>query len=100
MLAETAEAPFSGPDWIFELKYDGYRLLAGREPDGSPRLLYRSGSDVTWLFPDVARAVRALPHANLVLDGEVVVLDAQGRPDFHLLQQRATLRRRPDVERG
>jgi bifunctional non-homologous end joining protein LigD len=100
MLAETAETPFSTPGWIFELKYDGYRFIAARAQDSTPLLLSRGGHDLTSIFPDVARAVRALPYDGLVLDGEVVVMDAQGKPDFHLLQQRARLRRRADIERG
>jgi bifunctional non-homologous end joining protein LigD len=100
MLAETADEPFSSPDWIFELKYDGYRLLAGRRSDGNAVLRYRSGLDATELFPDLAHAVRALPFAGLVLDGELVVLDDQGRPDFQRLQKRARLRRKSEIERG
>jgi bifunctional non-homologous end joining protein LigD len=99
MLAETATAPFSGPGWLFELKYDGYRLLAGREA-GAVRLLYRRGRDVTATFPDITEAVEALPGGDLVLDGEVVVADASARPVFAELQQRALLRRRPDVVRA
>jgi bifunctional non-homologous end joining protein LigD len=99
MLADTADAPFSGPGWLFELKYDGYRLLAGRE-GGAPRLLYRHGHEATATFPEIARAVKALPYDGLLLDGEVVVADASGRPVFGELQQRALLRRRADVERA
>ncbi len=98
MLAESREQPFSGSEWIFELKYDGYRLLVARE-DGEPLLLYRHGSDVTATFPEVARAVRALP-CDVVMDGEVVVLDERGRPSFQRLQRRAQMRRPADVERG
>jgi bifunctional non-homologous end joining protein LigD len=99
MLAELRERPFSGNDWVFELKYDGYRLIVARE-SGDARLLYRRGSDVTATFPDVAAAVRALPFEGLVMDGEVVVLDEKGRPSFQRLQKRAQLRRTIDVERG
>jgi bifunctional non-homologous end joining protein LigD len=100
MLAETADAPFSSPDWIFELKYDGYRLIASRDANGAAKLLYRSGLDATDLFPDLATAVRAMPYARLVLDAEVVVLDETGRPDFHRLQKRGRLRRQADIERA
>src|SRR5262245_41219981 len=98
MLAESRERPFSGSEWIFELKYDGFRLLVARE-DGEPVLFYRHGSDVTATFPELARAVRALP-CDVVMDGEVVVLDARGRPSFQRLQKRAQLRRAVDAERG
>jgi bifunctional non-homologous end joining protein LigD len=89
MQAEVGARPFTAAGWLFELKYDGYRLLAGRSAAGAARLLYRSGNDATALFPELARAVAALPFAPLVLDGEAVALDAAGRPSFGLLQRRA-----------
>ena len=99
MLAEPRDAAFSKSGWIWELKYDGYRLLAGRE-DGKPLLRYRHGMDSTAVFPEVARAISALPYDSFVLDGEVVVLDAKARPRFGLLQKRALLQRRTDIERA
>ncbi len=99
MLAETRDGPFTDPDWIFELKYDGYRVLAAREDDGA-RLLYRKGNDSTAVFPEVARAVSGLPFSHLVLDGEVVVLDEEARPSFQRLQRRALLQRTPDIARA
>jgi bifunctional non-homologous end joining protein LigD len=89
MLAEVRELPFTAAGWLFELKYDGYRVLAGRSAAGAVRLLYRSGRDATALFPQLARAVAALPFGSLVLDGEAVALDVAGRPSFGLLQRRA-----------
>jgi bifunctional non-homologous end joining protein LigD len=99
MLAEATEVPFSGPGWLFELKYDGYRLLAWKEGT-RVTLRYRGGGDATPLFPEVARALALLPIEEAVIDGEVVVLDAAGRPDFHALQGRAQLRRAADVADG
>jgi bifunctional non-homologous end joining protein LigD len=99
MLAETAERPFSKPGWIFELKYDGYRVLAARE-DGEPLLLYRRGLDSTATFPEVARALKGLPYEKLVLDGEVVVLDEEARPSFERLQKRALRERATDIARA
>jgi bifunctional non-homologous end joining protein LigD len=99
MLAETAEAPFSAPGWLFELKYDGYRLLAERAERG-PRLRYRRGHDATVTFPELARELQALSVADLVLDGEVVVADSTGRPVFAELQQRALLQRATDAARA
>jgi bifunctional non-homologous end joining protein LigD len=99
-LAETAEAPFSDADWIFELKYDGYRILAHRSADAQPRLRSRNAHDLTATFPEVARALRSFPYADLIVDGEIVVLDEQGKPDFGLLQQRAKLTRVHDIERA
>lgn len=99
MLAEVAERPFSRAGWVFELKYDGYRLLAGLE-GGEPKLRYRSGGDATVTFPEVARALESLPYADLVLDGEVVVLDEDGHPSFSRLQRRGRLRRPHDIRRA
>jgi bifunctional non-homologous end joining protein LigD len=99
MLAETGDAPFSKDGWLFELKYDGYRLLAARDGDGVVRLRYRSGIDATGVFPDIERAVKALPY-DAVIDGEVVVLDEEGRPDFHRLQRRGRLQKRLEIERA
>jgi bifunctional non-homologous end joining protein LigD len=99
MLAEVAERPFSDPAWVFELKYDGFRVLGSREA-GEPHLRYRRGEEATAVYPEIARALRLLPFGDLVLDGEIVVLDQQGRPSFQQLQQRAQQRRKPDIERG
>jgi bifunctional non-homologous end joining protein LigD len=99
MLAETRDDAFSRPGWLWELKYDGFRLLAARE-EGSAVLRYRHGMDSTATFPEIARAVQALPYDSFVLDGEVVVLDPSSRPRFGLLQKRALLQRRSDIERA
>lgn len=98
MKPETRERPFNNPDWLFELKYDGFRMLAERR-GGAPCLLYRSGRDATAIFPELARAVAALPF-DLILDGEAVLLDEAGRPVFQLLQRRAQRTRRIDVEQA
>ena len=99
MLANTAEHPFSGHGWLFELKYDGYRLLAERDGD-RVELRFRGGHDATVAFPELRRALLALPMDALVFDGEVVVLDEQGRPSFQRLQERVQLRRPVEIERG
>ena len=96
MLADTAERPFSRKAWIFEPKLDGYRVLAARG-GAEPRLLTRNGNDCASGFPEVARAIAALPFERLVLDGEVVALDETGRPSFQRLQGRARLGRPIDI---
>lgn len=96
MKPEPRERPFSHPAWIFELKYDGFRALAAR-CGGEVRIEYRSGRDATVTFPEVARAVAALPF-DLILDGEIVVLDSSGRPSFQDLQRRGQRTRRIDCE--
>ena len=99
MLAQTREKAFTKKGWLWELKYDGYRVLAERE-GGQARLLYRHGMDATAIFPEIARALRALPFDAFVLDGEIAVLDEKGRPSFGKLQQRALLSRPADIERA
>ena len=99
MLAETSDKAFSDPAWLFELKLDGYRLLAARERDAT-HLFSRNGNDLSASFPEVTRAVAALPVSGLVLDGEVVALDEIGRPSFQRLQQRAKLTRGLDIRQA
>ena len=96
MKPETAERPFSRPGWVFELKYDGFRMLAAGG-GGEARLFYKSGHDATRIFPELAQAVAALPFRGLLLDGEAVVLDEQGHPQFQRLQRRGLRVRLADV---
>ena len=99
MKATRREGPFSGPDWVFELKYDGYRLIAGRE-GGDATLISRNGNDLTPTFPEIARAIGGLPYEGLVLDGEVVVHDERGMQSFGRLQKRGRLQNRRDIARA
>jgi bifunctional non-homologous end joining protein LigD len=98
MLA-TPGKPFSNPKWVFELKYDGYRLFAEKRA-GEVKLYSRAGNDFTSTFPEIAEIVAALPFPHLIIDAEVVVLDARGLPSFSLLQKRGRLTRRADVARA
>jgi bifunctional non-homologous end joining protein LigD len=99
MLAEPADAAFTRDGWLFELKLDGYRLLAGKS-HGETILLTRNGNDYTGVFPEIARAITALPIDECIIDGEVVVLDAEGKPNFALLQQRGRLSAPIEVRRA
>ena len=99
MLAETAEKAFTRDGWLFELKLDGYRLLASKSR-GEALLLTRNGNDYTRVFPEIARAVKALPFDEFIVDGEVVCLDAQGKPSFSRLQQRGKLTSPEDTARA
>src|SRR5262244_3462487 len=74
-LATRAERPFTRTGWWFELKYDGYRILAERNGD-EVRLRYRGGSDPSAQFPELVEALRTLPARHFILDGEAVVEDA------------------------
>ncbi|MGZ6028604.1 MAG: DNA ligase D [Myxococcaceae bacterium] len=87
-LASRVPRAFTRRGWWFELKYDGYRILAERRGD-QVRLRDRGGSDPSAQFPEVVEALRALPSGDFILDGEVVVEDADGKPSFSLLQGRA-----------
>ncbi|HRA47198.1 MAG TPA: DNA ligase D [Thermomicrobiales bacterium] len=74
-----------GSDWWFEPKLDGYRLLA-RIDDGHVQLLTRNGNDWTARFEEIAKALQTLPCKKAMLDGEVVVFDANGISNFQRLQ--------------
>ena len=86
MLATLVAEPFDRPGWVYEEKYDGDRVVAYKEGD-RVTLLSRNGKDRTNRFPRIAAAIRALPSATLLLDGEVVVFDNKGVSRFQLLQQ-------------
>lgn len=85
-LALLAAEPPTGPDWAFEVKWDGYRL-AVHVDRGQARVLTRNGHDWTARFPAIASAAIKLDAPSLILDGEAVVLDVQGRSDFSALQK-------------
>src|SRR5438309_7447727 len=99
MLAETREQPFSKPGWLFELKLDGYRVRAARE-HGEARLLTRKANDIAAAFPEIARALAALPFEGFIFDAELVVPDETGRPSFQRLQNRAKVSRALEVRRA
>jgi len=86
MLATLVARPFDKPGWIYEEKYDGYRILAYKE-GSRVTLVSRNGKDRTRTFFAVADAVRKLPAETLLLDGEVVAFDRHGVSHFQLLQQ-------------
>lgn len=86
-LARLREDPFDGEDWLFELKYDGVRALALRD-GAQARLFGRNGREITRRYPEVALALSALPFDRFALDGEIVVPDETGRPNFQMLQRR------------
>jgi len=87
----VSELP-KGDDWIYEVKWDGYRVIGLKHGDDA-RLLSLKEKDLTRDFPDVAEAVRSIRAGTLLIDGEVVALDSKGCPSFQALQNRASLRR-------
>jgi bifunctional non-homologous end joining protein LigD len=91
MLATLATEPFSDPDWLFEVKWDGYRVEAVVR-DGRARLWTRNHNDAAAYFPDLATAIGWIEADEAIVDGEVVALDEQGRPRFSLLQDHTGIR--------
>jgi bifunctional non-homologous end joining protein LigD len=88
MLATLVSKPFDRPGWVYEEKYDGYRILAYKE-GSRVTLLSRNNKDRTELFRHVADAVQGLPSRTLLLDGEVVAFDSKHVSRFQLLQDHA-----------
>ena len=86
-LAKTTQDSFDSDKWLFEIKYDGVRVLAIREGENT-RLYARSGTEITNRYPEVVLALNSIALDRFVLDGEVVAQDDRGRPSFQLLQRR------------
>src|SRR5712672_4374731 len=86
-LAKLADKPFSDPNWLFEIKWDGIRTVAFVE-NGSVRLFSRSQRDVSAEFPAFQDLAKHLRAGTAILDGEIVTLDENGRSDFQKLQNR------------
>ncbi len=91
MLATLADHPFSDPNWLFEIKWDGVRALA-RIENGALALRSRTGVDIAKRYPELASLPNALAARKALLDGEIVALDAQGRSNFERLQERMHVR--------
>jgi bifunctional non-homologous end joining protein LigD len=91
MLATPIEQPFSNPQWLFEIKWDGVRALAWMDKH-KIKLRSRAQNDVTTQYPELAALPEALNARQALLDGEIVVLDERGRSDFGRLQQRMNVR--------
>ena len=90
-LPSTADKPPSGANWIHEIKHDGYRLLARRDPVGI-RLLTRRGNDWSSRFPLIVEAVNHLRVRSCLIDGEAVCCDERGVAVFHLLRRLSRFR--------
>jgi bifunctional non-homologous end joining protein LigD len=89
MLATSATELPEGPQWTYEVKWDGYRALVVK--DGTDvQLISRNQKDLTRDYPTVVAAVRTIRQSSVILDGEIVALDAEGRPSFQALQHRST----------
>jgi len=84
MLATIADKPFDSKEWVYETKWDGFRLIAEMKR-GAVRLFSRNGIEVTARYPAIAQALRPIVEP-CVIDGELVALDTKGRSHFQLLQ--------------
>src|SRR4051812_44799294 len=90
LTAPTLKAkPFNDPDWIWELKHDGYRALLIKDGEQSS-MLTRRGNDLLQFFPEIAADLKKLP--DCAIDGELVILDEKGKPEFHQLRGRCAMR--------
>jgi ATP-dependent DNA ligase len=92
-LPSTADQPPSGPDWVHEIKHDGYRLMARRDPIGI-RLITRNGHDWSPRYPLIVEAVNRLKVRSCLIDGEAVICDDNGLAVFERLRK---VRRSPQV---
>ncbi len=88
-MPKLAAVPPSGPDWIHEIKHDGFRILAHRR-GSSVRLVTRNGHDFADRFPLAAEAIEALPIRSCVIDGEAIVCDDSGLAVFDLIRGHGT----------
>lgn len=84
MLATLVDKSFDDDNWIFEIKWDGYRAIADWN-DNKLKLYSRNGLSFAEKFPSIEEAITSLKH-NAVLDGELVILDEKGKPSFQKLQ--------------
>jgi bifunctional non-homologous end joining protein LigD len=87
MMARLGSLPRDDDQWAFEIKWDGVRAICHSEP-GRLRLHSRNLLEITPRYPEIGRLNRALSHHRAVLDGEIVALDGEGRPNFGALQRR------------
>ncbi len=92
MLATSVEEPFDDSEWLFEIKWDGYRAVSFLQ-DGKVRLVSRNQNELTGEFPELRELSKLIKAKNAILDGEVVALDEQGRASFSLMQQRTGIRK-------
>lgn len=96
MLCEGASAAFTRPGWLWELKYDGFRVLAEKKA-GKARLVLRRGTEATRQFPEAIAALERLAVQDALFDGELVTQDPYGKPMFEWLLDRHGLTRPMDI---
>ena len=87
LMLATNHPPFSRAGWIFEFKYDGYRVLASKD-----QLVTRNKKDATSWYPEIVQALQKV-RGSFILDGEVCLLDENGIPKFEEMRGRAVRKR-------
>jgi bifunctional non-homologous end joining protein LigD len=104
MLATSARSPFTAEGWLFELKYDGFRILVLKKGN-DVRLLTRNGNDLADRFPEIVKDVATLKE-DVAMDGELVVAEEDRHPSFYQVRKRSVMRslriakrRRPSILR-
>jgi bifunctional non-homologous end joining protein LigD len=88
MLATLVDSPFDDAAWLYEIKWDGYRAIATIDRNGGLTLHSRNGKDLLEKLPELQALPEAFSERPIVVDGEICVIDAQGRPSFGALQER------------
>ncbi len=86
-LATTIDEPFDDPNWLFEIKWDGYRALCTIDEEGKLSVVSRNGLDLLKQFPDMEGLRDAFESVPIIVDGEIVSLDEHGRSSFQRLQE-------------
>jgi bifunctional non-homologous end joining protein LigD len=102
MLAQLADKPFDNADWVFEVKWDGVRaILLQNKANGITEMQSRNGKNITHRYPEILKAIDSViikSNESIVLDGEIVVLNKEGIPDFQRHQRRMNVEEQRDVE--
>ena len=101
MLAEQTDKPFDSEDWVFEVKWDGVRAIILRDKTkGTTQIQSRNSKNITHRYPEILNAIDSVVKSNesIILDGEIVVLNNQGIPDFQLHQRRMNVESRREIE--
>jgi bifunctional non-homologous end joining protein LigD len=102
MLAIPIDRPFDNPDWVFEIKWDGIRAILFRnKSQGILQIRSRKGNEISYRYPELTSAVDSFVRCNnsVVLDGEIVVLDKDGKPDFQRHQSRMNVDDKREIMR-
>ena len=102
MLAGHIDTPFDNKDWVFEVKWDGVRaiLLHNKAKKAITEIQSRNGKNITHRYPEITKAIGTVVKSNesIVLDGEIVVLNKEGIPDFQMHQKRMNVESQRDIE--